>query len=410
MTGRILVFESDKENLGPDVRRLQQQAGDEVMLFGSQGCFSNPEDVQRVTVMGHGTTKTFGEMVHGVTDTIDAMGFTPEKFVKTLIDSGLPKSVKVIDLVGCGIGQTREGQPSYAHRVAQLLFEHKEYSDVRINCISTMQSEKDMTHITIDFDIPAERYEVSGISDPQKRATFEREMLEAERKITKHYDEQIAEANRAKQKIIDEAKEAKDPNFEQRADYVACCERLHQLANECDKELSDTEVSLLRTYQDQPPFFISKDLRTSLDNQPNFQITRDTLNTYQLEKERRMAVTILNIAVGSINNDISSISAKVKNPQNYFGNEDDLERDRRKLDKLGQEKAKLVEVVQSIRTQPDKAEELISSALKGEKFVNKGAQSALERAGKCMEAHKVSQTKSAEVQAAPAPDVKKFSI
>lgn len=85
---------------------------------------------ERITFRAHGTLKTYGSTM----EESDEKGLTPEMFVNDLIKKNLPKTVKVIDLVGCNIGLSRPPEKSYVEKVADLLKANG--YDIKINSVT----------------------------------------------------------------------------------------------------------------------------------------------------------------------------------------------------------------------------------------------------------------------------------
>jgi hypothetical protein len=123
-----LIATCGNENIGSSSSSKIQ----DIELF-DQVDFSKIES-ERLTFIGHGSQQTFGSKNNF--DEVSS-GLSPQDFVKKLLEKGLPKTVKTIDLFGCNIGLIDENNSSYVKEVADLLLKTPNCSHIAVNAITS---------------------------------------------------------------------------------------------------------------------------------------------------------------------------------------------------------------------------------------------------------------------------------
>jgi len=124
----IIIMEQDEQHKKDGQQLAALYPPPQTAVF-SPICFGNAAPT-RVSFLGHASATHFG-------CTTNFQGYTPEQFVDTLVKvCKLPESVKVIDLLGCETGFTKNGT-SYAERVAKRFAELKR--NVAVNAFSNAE-------------------------------------------------------------------------------------------------------------------------------------------------------------------------------------------------------------------------------------------------------------------------------
>lgn len=250
-------------------------------------CFATTNFIDketRVTFLGHADTNAYGEEA-----------LTPENFVKKIVELGLPTGITVIDLIGCRIGEI-EHQTSYAHRVAKVLYEkYPQYSHVRINSLCSLAHPEEPSNTSFQIIHTKERrtiFSFTGIPK-SKLSQFNEDVLSGEKKIAESYASEIDTLSKEKKDLEDKIQLFKNQNslaqdqlqeFESALrDTMAKLQRVKK-QSEDDKERHASAMMTRHEIQIMP---IKKGMREAFDDNPRFQITKDTLampNVYEYFK------------------------------------------------------------------------------------------------------------------------------
>jgi hypothetical protein len=121
-----------------EIAVLTKKYNENNAVFGN-GCFQGIGQDSRITFIGHGNRSTFGE---------DKL--TPEMFVANLISfcpCYILRSLKIIDLAGCGIGEV-DNDKSYVQTVAELLYKNG-YPDIQVNAFCNLISSEPIADIML---------------------------------------------------------------------------------------------------------------------------------------------------------------------------------------------------------------------------------------------------------------------
>lgn len=122
-----------------------------------------------VTFAGHGSTNSFGEEK-----------LTPEDFLKSLETERFPfQQVSKINLLGCGIGHTKDGK-SFHLRFAELAL--AKYPHLKISSIMPFTSEK-LCHMRVAVSADSSQSFVKCIGIPEEKKDDFKKMVSLDRKL-----------------------------------------------------------------------------------------------------------------------------------------------------------------------------------------------------------------------------------
>jgi hypothetical protein len=147
-----------------EIAVLANKYNEEDAVF-DKDCFREIRQDTRVTFIGHGNRATFGD---------DKL--TPEMFVANLMSfcpANILRSLKIIDLVGCGIGEVYEDE-SYVQAVAELLYKYG-YADIKVNAFCNLVSREPITDIMLVTTPSGVGLKLFGL-DAEAKKKFDRQL------------------------------------------------------------------------------------------------------------------------------------------------------------------------------------------------------------------------------------------
>src|SRR3990167_3100237 len=146
---------------------LAKKYGENVINYCEENAplIAKTED-DRLTLLGHGSREVFG-----------IKRLTAKMLAADLLCYNLPKTIKIIDLVGCNIGEVSD-EASYVEQFTAELHKHKEYQHIQVNAFTNRISEAPLAKVLLTSNQDGNNLYIEGLTSDAK----------------KQYDEQLSQA------------------------------------------------------------------------------------------------------------------------------------------------------------------------------------------------------------------------
>jgi hypothetical protein len=259
-----------------EVLAYAQQYQEDCETYGNR--YFKPTDT-RITIVGHGNVNTLGDLK-----------LTPEMLVADLISLNIPRRC-VIDLVCCGGDDIPE---NFAERALNLFIQHS-YPDIQINYFSNRASTQSHSIVSVSTGLMNNFAQLSGLT-PAARKMFDEELATApyqqlETTVKKLEEKKLALKIELRELKLKGAKQTEIKNVSDQANEAAHNHKLLEKMYLIKKRRNLIEIyEELKTdlYSD------SSDIRTILDDNPNFQITAASLkDTKALTSQQKKIICLL---------------------------------------------------------------------------------------------------------------------
>jgi hypothetical protein len=284
-------------------------------------CLKTLGNDTRITLWGHGNPNVIGDA-----------DLTPENLVADLLSFGLPKTVEIIDLPNCGVGEgvlRDNGEvESYAQRLYKLLSKYGR-PDIKIYAFSNTTSSEATSEIILTTSTDASSLlsfsdlgtglALYGLS-PAAKKVFDNELKHAPFLSQQKKTDALLEQKLAIRKKIIDVKTGSQPNpktleaLKKEEEVIA---RQHALNSKAvqfvKKEFYHYHHANLRS-----EIYTGADIRRTLNYNENFHTTLSTTQLTTLSSEQKSVIAILNNRIAVIKEEFFNFLNKPKS-KSYLG-------------------------------------------------------------------------------------------
>lgn len=301
----IFILSASDSDMKAYAEMLAKEYNEDVAIFG-EGCFRAMKDTDTsVYLDGHGNRDTYGDEKQ-----------TPEMLAAAMISYGLPKQVDKIYLVGCGIGEEKDGESFVSRFAAKLYAQGPEYRKIKIYYLNNLVSEDQFSEITVNYYPKVDFFEIEGMTPDQKKS-FDlqlKKVMDSEplMRLRQKYEN----LNNERVRILSEITDLKLKGFTETSPIIV--EKRKQIPSKEEVDQHEKHYNELRRKilvdlherHDKQTLYASKNIKSAMETNPNFQLTFEKMALLkELSSERKIAITLINTEIANLQHERSQQQA-----------------------------------------------------------------------------------------------------